>query len=571
MGEERFAPDGQRDRIAVAFRDGMVGAEVVVDGTPWAIVRSIGIGRSTVAVPNGDLDELAVGAIDSTGMSPFLEAVQDRILSNDVAGLVPGAREREAWLIALAWLTRDQECRFDDVLDWRSAASESGSPARGLSTTRTLEALRALVGAISPEEHALRQEESQLERARNDAEREAGHREWEAAQNRTRLTEALHLRQEELPPGSLEVEVFRKAAREQLARIAQIEPAADVADLNALRTACDDARHRAEDRSKALAETEARIPESERIVSRIRGELPGLSYSVHESEHSVCPICEVPIDRALAEGCKVSHMLPDLDEVRKRREQCQRDLDEETRRLADRRESKARLGPELVAARQRVHQLRQRLHDAERARDTQKDAWYAARRLTDDADGFAEVHRVRDGAASEVQRLTAAIESKRERAAAYREEGTRVFQRVSQTFDAIIRDLAGPEASGRIALDGNGLHLTVELGGERSTAAIDSLKVLAFDLAVLCVSMEGTTHLPAFLLHDSPREADLGLSVYHRLFRFASSLEEIGERPLFQYIVTTTTRPPDELNTEPWLCLILEGAPAEKRLLRRDL
>jgi hypothetical protein len=51
------------------------------------------------------------------------------------------------------------------------------------------------------------------------------------------------------------------------------------------------------------------------------------------------------------------------------------------------------------------------------------------------------------------------------------------------------------------------------MGGDRSTAAIDSLKVLGFDLSALCLSIEGATRVPAFLVHDSPREADLGLLI----------------------------------------------------------
>ena len=109
------------------------------------------------------------------------------------------------------------------------------------------------------------------------------------------------------------------------------------------------------------------------------------------------------------------------------------------------------------------------------------------------------------------------------------------------------------------------------MGGDRSTVAIDSLKVLAFDLSALCLSIEGVTRVPAFLVHDSPREADLGLPIYHRLFQLARWLEAVSEQPLFQYIVTTTTRPPLDLAKEPWLRLALRGAPAGERLLLCDL
>lgn len=146
-----------------------------------------------------------------------------------------------------------------------------------------------------------------------------------------------------------------------------------------------------------------------------------------------------------------------------------------------------------------------------------------------------------------------------------------MFSRLGQHFDPLVRGLVGEDASGRVHLDGNGLHLTVEYGGDRSTPAIDSVKILAFDLAAMCRSIEGATYMPALLIHDSPREADLGLSIYHQLFRIVVELEQVGTTPLFQYIVTTTTRPPDELSVAPWLRLELNGAPAKNRLLMRDL
>jgi hypothetical protein len=146
------------------------------------------------------------------------------------------------------------------------------------------------------------------------------------------------------------------------------------------------------------------------------------------------------------------------------------------------------------------------------------------------------------------------------------------FGSLASHFAAIVRDLVGDGADGRAALTGKGLSLQVLMGGNRATAAIDSLKVLAFDLAVLLLSIEGRTNLPAFLVHDSPREADLGLQPYHRLFELVRHIEEqLGERPLFQYIVTTTTRPPAYLRCDPWLRLTLRGGPPEQRLLRRDL
>ncbi len=159
----------------------------------------------------------------------------------------------------------------------------------------------------------------------------------------------------------------------------------------------------------------------------------------------------------------------------------------------------------------------------------------------------------------------------RERLAAFRGKQGQTFGRITQKFSAIIRRLVNDSAKGTVTLSGNGLEIVVDVDGDRRTAAIESLKVLAFDLACLCLSIEGATRLPAFLVHDSPREADLGLSIYDELFRLMREVETMTEATAFQYIVTTTTRPPDDLRCDPWLRLTLKGAPGLERLMARDL
>lgn len=112
-----------------------------------------------------------------------------------------------------------------------------------------------------------------------------------------------------------------------------------------------------------------------------------------------------------------------------------------------------------------------------------------------------------------------------------------------------------------------GLRAEVQVGG----TAMESLKAVAFDVAAMLMSIEGRTSLPSFLVHDSPREADLGLSHYHRLFPLMAKLEALGEAAPFQYIVTTTTSPPDETIESEAVVLRLQGLEPSERLLRKDL
>ena len=239
-------------------------------------------------------------------------------------------------------------------------------------------------------------------------------------------------------------------------------------------------------------------------------------------------------------------------------------------RLQNTLSERGRLIEELHPAEDDHESVTKTLQAVERMRDARTDAWYKWRRLIDDVKRLDELLVEQEQMQSRLTELGNRIQKTRDQTGSLRDTHTTTLNRLSHFFDMIIRELIGPDATGRVALGGNGLRLSVELGGERSTAAIDSLKVIAFDLAAMCMSIEGQAHQPAFVIHDSPREADLGLSIFHSLFNVVRRIEDIGEQPLFQYIITTTTSPPLELAKGPWLTDTLGGGTME-RLLLRDL
>ncbi|WP_413618474.1 hypothetical protein [Gluconacetobacter sacchari] len=572
LGEDRFATEPQRDRIGTAFLNGIVGAEVILDGTCWAIVRPLGVRRRHMAVPGGNLDEIAAGEGASTGMEPFVEAIDQQIITTALAQLVRPQGNGPIWPIALAWLTRDQECRFDDVLDWRSPTSDSDSPmpASGQEKGPRLEALRSFLMAITPEEQATRGEVSSLSEARRVLDQEIGHRRWEIERTQTRLVAGLGLEGQSLPEMPLPIDLMRRSASTRLASAIKIPTGGD-AELAAAREQREAARNEWARLEGERIRIAALIPAEERTLAMIRGELPGLSYSKVEAESPICPICEVPIDRALAEGCKLSYKIPDADACRQRWNQRQADHGSQAKRVEDLRQEQTKLLPQIALAKQHFDRSVDHVTNIEKTRDARESTWYAARRLQDDVERLAELLETQEAGIKRLRELGTKLETERERLGAFRDKQARVFGRMSEKFDPIVRRLVGHDAKGRITLSGNGLDLSVDMGGDRRTAAIDSLKVLAFDLAAMCVSIEGATRVPSFLLHDSPREADLGLSIYGRLFDIVQDLERVGGKPLFQYIVTTTTAPPTEFRERPYLQLKLHGDPPAQRLLGVDL
>ena len=415
LGEERFAPDDQRDRIGEVFPDGRVGAEIMLDESCWVIIRPLGNRRPHVAVQNTSLDEVAPTETASTGIEPFLDAVERTILTEELADLVPGHRhERRSWLIALAWLARDQECRFDHVLNWRAVASDSDSPARGINQTEKLDALRAFLRAITPEEQSKRVEIAGLDDKKRIIEQEIDHCNQEIRRIKQRLLPALGVAEDTLTDGTLVIQELRRAARARLAQAAGISADEGPAEVDTARQQYETARAQVFALDRRIEILEANISNSERLIGKIKGESPGLSYALQEAESVPCPVCEVPIDRVLASKCKLSHKLPDIEACRRRWDNNRQELDAETARRNKAKKEQVEARQQRSIARQRADHLQERLKKLEAVRDSHESAWYSAKRLVDDVEDLAALEDQRATASRSLRELTATIGRERE-------------------------------------------------------------------------------------------------------------------------------------------------------------
>src|SRR5690606_3050275 len=153
----------------------------------------------------------------------------------------------------------------------------------------------------------------------------------------------------------------------------------------------------------------------ERIIAKINGEYPSLSYALQEAQSFPCPICEVPVDRVLASKCELSHKLPDVEACRQRLERNRQELREETKRLDEAKREQTQTRQQLAVARQREERLRARLSKLEAARNARESAWYAAKRLADDVERLADLMNQQQTAESALHERIATIEQERGR------------------------------------------------------------------------------------------------------------------------------------------------------------
>lgn len=570
LGEDSFAPDDLRHRIGEVFPKGWVGAEIVLDGEVWTVLRSLGRHRDIVHA-GGTLDNAFSEERNVTGMASLTEAFARSFMGSSPKLMPSSIGSDGAWKALLAWITRDQECRFSHVLNWRSSDSDSSSPVVNKSAEDKLLVIRAAIRGLSRNEVAALQEEDRQKKNFAGKKNHLGRLEWQAGGLRKSLTAALK-RQDTLPPGTpIDIALLKDAAAKQLSKLLKLPEGIDPADVEKARHERDLAKEesdRAQSEAKSLSDE---IASKGELRSFIAGELPEAHARIVNEEHPVCPICKVSIDKAVAEGCGISIEKCDLQSLQKEIEHKHariRKLEQEISSLS---QKVPTFQAEALKRKKRFDELEQVLKKIEKSRDASSGSIREAQRMIEDVDQYETLVANCDRARSLAAKTENNLEKTRASIAKYRGSSSAIITSLSNWFDSVLRELVPGDIRGSARLDGNGLKLDVELGGLRSTVAIDSLKVVAFDLAILAMSLERSLFFPGILVHDSPREADLSEEVYRRLFEFSAKLEKCGSAPLFQYILTTTTAPPDRFQHDPWLRLKVKGAPAEERLLKVDL
>ncbi len=564
LGEENFAASDLRHAIAAKYPKAIVGAEVVVGAQTWGVIRPLGIGRKTV-VAEASPEALLIDGASRTGMSPLLEAIEEELRLDTLEANMPTTAASNAWLLALAWLSRDQDARFAHILDWRHPRSESGSPAAGLARQDAVVVVRLLLRAITTEELSSRARLDSIVLAQQRMDGEIGFHQRTADLLFERLTGELGVGP---VSGPLTLDVLRSKAKAALDDAAADLDSGDD-EFSALRIEIDEViRHRAVLTSQLDATAGLKGLQQQQLRF-LRGERANLDAEELKARLGpMCPVCSVPIDEALAVGCGLSHVLPDLDAIAADRSKTVERIAaaEEAIRVYEHQQSERE--KILGDLGDRENHLRSRLRDniarARGERQQKQRKWLQASERAGEVDRLSasnqrveELQHTAAQQADERAKLEEQLESLRES-----EKGT--VTRLASLFRFVCTSLLGPGADASLSLTGQGLRAEVRVGG----TAMESLKAIAFDVAALLMTFEGRTHLPALLIHDSPREADLGISHYHRLFRLMAELERLSDEPPFQYIITTTTNPPEEMESSDFVVTELRGADVTERLLR---
>jgi len=153
LGEKTYGTKSNTELIRKSLPHAYVAAEIFVKQKQWAVIRPIGNGRSSYTLPDSSIEQLLNNRIYAAYQDDYPQKLGlDALLNDFETGAVVRTGDLIDWGHILAWCTRDQEARFQNIYDWRSPRSESESPTFRSSKADPLFIMRAALGLFLPDE-----------------------------------------------------------------------------------------------------------------------------------------------------------------------------------------------------------------------------------------------------------------------------------------------------------------------------------------------------------------------------------------------------------------------------------
>lgn len=574
LGDEAPAISSLRDKAASGFPKGGIAAKVHVDGECWVVYRPYGAHAHSFAATADTLEAL-FSAATTNRFADYLAALESASISRLASPMLPGTNLPLKWRHLLAWCIRDQHKRFDGFYHWRDG--------EGLGFTRRrrdppifVGLILGLVDAVMDEKiRAVEAKEKEVEQAEArlpDLEREP----------ELMLNSALREMRSRVKAAEDEP-VFQVITGDSIeSRVADLSKAALAQEAD-LERQCDTAEERVIEalsrlkeleRAVALAESEVGIANSR--VTQNRPELERF-ITLRETLQNPTGRCDIGgIEIAACEHVLQRRTRQELTLVRDEREVKQNatklaaDLKTSQQALDD---ATALIKPQQLRLSNRragARRLRMRIATSEASRTQLEQSWEALKLRQEQHDkgtDTAELVRARAKLASskkELDSLKAGLEALKSQKS-HRADALKSLTR------AVGERMLGAPGHARFQPGDEYRPFEVAKGGE----AYQVLEVLLGDIVCLIDSATSVeSHHPGFLVHDCPREADMSELLYRGFFmtvaQAAEQLTSADSTPI-QFIVTTTSAPPRELQNDHHVVLELESGVEEKLLFKREL
>jgi hypothetical protein len=588
LGEERFATKTAEKRIRAALPSSWVGAEVVLDGTTWAVLRPLGQQDAHASVlENATLNELLEESEKLSSFSAF---------TRELATLVPpDVRHPDMsykWEHLLAWLTRDQECRLRKFEVWRDPDSESGTSGFRKSKGHPIQLVRGLLNLIVPEESEWGQTVSELKEQRKQVEEKEKEAKFQAEFDynnaKRHISEFIgdfpDTRNDsiyQLEGPQMKAEECRKKLIEQR-RILDEKYEQNKNDLFKEKHYVTNALDEKNQIEAIVKSTPIQENDTNNIFENNskKRQLDLINSDIAEGRkciYTLAPLTKcnyiserIPILRKALEILNLNSVRRNIELLkinaknRKIIEELVLELGEIERNLAIAQERLAYHANEELEIARNIRQLNKHIDALTKATE---DFRHAERLCMGNISG-TELHDYN----TQIENLTSELLDAIDQLKFYQDQSAKNDAGLQKIFNELVKKVLKADYTGEIDTSADNFSPQVCQRGAISGAAIESLSFVLLDIAAMLAASEGIGRHPGFLVHDSPREADLDIYPYHSLFtELAKISDDAGgeERAPFQYIITTTTEPPKGL--EKFVRLELSAFPETEILFRQQL
>jgi hypothetical protein len=206
LGERHFANELVTRGVREKFDSGWVLGEVFINDNLWLVGRPFTLGSHPFCVRGTTIDDYLRDKPSPQSFQLYIEELENATVNALSVKTLPKSGERAQWFHLLQWLTRDQECRFIQITDWRSKLSRSDSPEIAVDDQHSL--MRAVVGVLSEDERGEIERNAKLNKEKEAATAEIPILRRQAQTDHQRLETALG-RQLPTPDNPLLVESVR--------------------------------------------------------------------------------------------------------------------------------------------------------------------------------------------------------------------------------------------------------------------------------------------------------------------------------------------------------------------------
>ncbi|RUR70937.1 chromosome partitioning protein ParA [Variovorax guangxiensis] len=546
------------------LKEGAVAARVHVGGETWTVVKPWLHQKHYRASRTADWQQLAANGAENE-FAAYQAALRRHLVEILPVQKLPGSKQSIEWHQILAWCSRDQNARYQNYYQWRADGSGFSWPAKSPAALMQIvlgllpdgATLRELDGTAK----ALEKHKANLQALREEPGRLLKHVRRQLAR-RLNVSAQTPFRQDGLleHPNLIGIAKQRHGAYQQ--ELLTID--AERQEFAARRQAW------MEKRAPLKAGIDLLTNEIKQMEALADGDIQEVDRLQKEASS---------LQQQLPTRCDAGNrLLRDCSHVMTRIEQTQIDRKQ---RITQHQRAKETLESELLPLRRRLAELETEavpMNEQLTAID-QRDAALTTRHaqslsadqlLSDAIEDYELYEDIATGKSSspEIATLERQLESTQRRHSQLQIQLDKERDAVKgrrQVISAAMQSVAKSLPSfhwGLLSDDDKHRNRPFQMGPMHSTT-FKVLEILAGDIACLIDSTSPESLHPGFLLHDSPREAEMSESMLWALLGHVAS----GESDAFQYIVTTSTEPAEAF--KPFERLRLSSDSENGLLLRR--